>query len=681
MHNRILRILGIALTLALLISLIPAIPAMASGVLDTPNPASGSPGTRVYLTGTGFTAGNSIRIYFNTTGSTSGTSISGGTVPSSGNISTSFYVPTNTPKGTYLITLYTTDDGASNSQGFEVTPKIALSDTSGYVGDEITVTGNGFTANRNVTIQFDGVTQITTTATSYGTINPSLTIPKHVRGSYYVTAIDYYGQSVTAYFTISSKLTISPTTAAAGDLLTIAGTGFGGSQSVTIYFDGTSVTSSTTDSQGSFTISNYALPKTYTGTHTIRAQDSSSYQSATVTVEQAFSLSSNTGTVGTNITISGTGFKASSSIALTIDNTVISSASISSDAYGSFSGTFSIPPISAGAHQIKVSDGTTTDTKDFTVIPIATANPSSGVIGAKITVNGSGFFSNQAISILFDNSSVKTTTTDAQGSFGTSFEAPSLPAGTYKIRATDGANYVDMNFTITTSVSITQTTATNPAYVGAQIMVGGVGFKAGATVSISIDGKEVKTGVVGSDSNFSIQFSVPAIKSGQHTVTVTDGTTTLPLDLFMEGTPPATPALILPDAGVRTNATPTLTWNPVSDPSGVTYTLQISSDTNFSTLIMEKPGLTISQYTLTKDEKLKPVSRDNAYYWRVKATDGAFNESGWSNARSFIVGSAFPTWALWTLIGLGAVIILLFVYWIGRRTASTRPPSTRLEDN
>jgi len=274
---------------------------------------------------------------------------------------------------------------------------------------------------------------------------------------------------------------------------------------------------------------------------------------------------------------------------------------------------------------------------------------------------------------------MKTTTSDAQGNFGANFEAPSRAAGTYKVRATDGANFVDLNFTITTSATITQTSSASPAYVGAQITVGGIGFTAGAPVSIAIDGKQVATGTVGTDSNFSVQFSAPALKAGQHTVTVTDGTTTLPLSLYMEGTPPSAPSLIDPETGIKTKSTPTLTWNPVSDPSGVTYTLQISSDTNFSTLILEKTGLTTSQYIVTKDEKLKPVSRDNAYYWRVKATDGASNVGGWSNARSFMVGSAFPTWALWTLIGLGAVIILLFVFWLGRRAAVARPPSTRLE--
>lgn len=679
MRNKILRILGVALVISLLVALLPVMPALAAtGTISALSPSQGPQGQQVTVTGTGYTPGSTPYILWQGTQITST-----GSVNATGHLTAYFTVPASLPRALYTISVSTSaGDTSSNTATFLVTPVISLSATTGSVGDQITVYGTGFTANSYVTVHFDSVARLTTTATSYGSISGTLTIPSSVRGSHTITAIGPSSESATTAFSTVSKLTVNPTTAAAGDAMTISGSSFGTSQTVTIYFDDVSTGITTaTDTLGSFTISTFTFPTTFAGTHTIRAQDASTSVSVTVTTKQLLSLTPETGPVNTQVTVTGKGFKASSSISVTLDNIAVSSLNVVSDANGSLSGTFSIPPISAGAHNIRVSDGTTTETKTFTVTATATISPSSGVVGAKIAVNGSGFLANQGISILFDNASMKTLTSDSQGSFGTSFEAPSRAAGTYKIRATDGANYVDLNFTITTSATITQTSSTSPAYVGAQITVGGVGFRTGATVSIAIDGKEVKTGAIGTDSNFSIQFSAPALKAGQHTVTVSDGTTTLPLTLYMEGTPPAPPALLLPDAGIKTKSTPTLTWNPVSDPSGVTYTLQVSSDTNFSSLIMEKTGLTTPQYTVTKEEKLKPVSRDNAYYWRVKATDGAFNESNWSNARSFMVGSSFPTWALWTLIGLGAVIILLFVFWLGRRAAIQRPPSTRLEDN
>jgi hypothetical protein len=672
--NRILRTLGIALTLSLLIGLIPMMPAMAAVGAITISPNQGSPGQAVTVTGTGFSPSSIPYILWQ--GSQISTT---GTVNGTGYLTAYFTVPSSVPRGSYSVTVQTSTD-TSNSVAFSVTPAVSLVSNVGSVGDQITVHGSGFTASDYVVILFDSVSLLTATATNLGDVSGTITIPPRPRGTYTVTLIGPATESATTPFTISSKLTVSPTTAAAGDTLTISGSGFGASQTITIYFDGvpTGITT-TTDTLGSFSLNSYKFPNTYAGAHTIQAQDASISISTTITTKQSLSISPDTGPVNTKVTFAGTGFLANASITITLDNVAIPSLSIVSDAQGSISGTFDFPPMTAGSHQIKVTDGTATVTKTYLVIPSAKISSNSGVVGAKIIVTGTGFIGEQEISILFDNSLVKTFKTDSLGDFNTSFEAPSRPAGTYKIRVTDGDNFVDVNFTITTSASITQTTATNPAYVGQQITVSGVGFKAGANLTIDIDGKEVKTGVVGSDSNFSIQFTAPAIKGGVHTVTISDGTTTLPLPFYMDATAPPAPTLVSPDAGIRAKATPTLIWNPVADPSNVTYTLQISTDTGSSTLVLEKTGISTSEYTLTKDEKLKTLSKDNAYYWRVKAIDGAFNEGGYSNARSFVVGSAFPVWALWTLIGLAALIILLFVYWLGRRTAVARPPSTRLE--
>jgi hypothetical protein len=148
----------------------------------------------------------------------------------------------------------------------------------------------------------------------------------------------------------------------------------------------------------------------------------------------------------------------------------------------------------------------------------------------------------------------------------------------------------------------------------------------------------------------------------------------------MDGNPPPAPVLLEPQPGIRAKAEPALSWSPVSDPSGVTYVLQIANNPGFSAIVLEKTGLATTGYTLSKAEKLKPTPKDGAYYWRVKAIDGASNEGGWSNAQSFLVGSPFPAWALWTLIGLGALIVLLFAYWLGRRGAVNRPPAKPLDD-
>jgi hypothetical protein len=150
--------------------------------------------------------------------------------------------------------------------------------------------------------------------------------------------------------------------------------------------------------------------------------------------------------------------------------------------------------------------------------------------------------------------------------------------------------------------------------------------------------------------------------------------------------PPGT-ALLLPEDGAEVMTQVYLDWEEVSDESQpVTYSLQISSKENFTTssVVLEKTELVESKYTLTPEEKLK-LAPGSDYYWRVKAIDGASNESSWSATRSFRVAEApepvpavppsSPAWLSYLWWGLGAIGIIglaLLSYWLSRRIASLR---------
>ena len=86
---------------------------------------------------------------------------------------------------------------------------------------------------------------------------------------------------------------------------------------------------------------------------------------------------------------------------------------------------------------------------------------------------------------------------------------------------------------------------------------------------------------------------------------------------------------------------------------------------------MEKAGLTDSEYTVTEEDKLASVGKEEPYHWRIGAIDGASNESEWADVRSFRVGFVFamPGWAIYLLFGLGALLCGVFGFWLGRRTA------------
>jgi len=56
--------------------------------------------------------------------------------------------------------------------------------------------------------------------------------------------------------------------------------------------------------------------------------------------------------------------------------------------------------------------------------------------------------------------------------------------------------------------------------------------------------------------------------------------------------------------------------------------------------VLEKKGLTNSEYIITEEEKLKLTEKETPYYWRVKAVGSAFNESEWTPSGLFML--AFP---------------------------------------
>lgn len=98
--------------------------------------------------------------------------------------------------------------------------------------------------------------------------------------------------------------------------------------------------------------------------------------------------------------------------------------------------------------------------------------------------------------------------------------------------------------------------------------------------------------------------------------------------------PPGVPTLLAPDNG-RTErvSTPTFDWSDVSDPSGITYELEIASDDNFTSIVFTETCPTASSYTPTAVRALP----DGTYYWRVRARDEANNAGDFSPTWSFTV--------------------------------------------
>ena len=249
---------------------------------------------------------------------------------------------------------------------------------------------------------------------------------------------------------------------------------------------------------------------------------------------------------------------------------------------------------------------------------------------------------------------------------------PGLASGTYEVRVSDGVNTGNADFTVLLSASLSPTTSqASPGYVRTKLTISGVGFKPNGTITIKYDDTQVATAPADSSGVFSVTFSAPASIGGDHTITASDTYNTKQFTFTMESTPPPVPEPLLPEMAAKAKSEAYFDWEGVIDPSGVTYTLQIASDADFNDIVLKKVGLADSEYTITEEEKLESVSKEEPYYWRVRAIDGASNNGPWTGARSFRVGFIFtmPGWAIYTLLGVGALLLGVFGFWLGRRTA------------
>ena len=422
----------------------------------------------------------------------------------------------------------------------------------------------------------------------------------------------------------------------------------------------------------------YYVSVTYTGSKRIRAV--ADFKVIAGEIE----LGPVDGPVGTEVEISGAGFADDEDITVEYggDEVDIASGDDETDSDGEFTCHIIIPESTKGKHTITVSDESGSEAEaDFTVKPHIAFASASGAVGDKVTVNGTGFRTNRSITVTFDNDEVQTTPSslksDDNGSFSGVFIIPSCDNGIHEVEASDGINEADANFSVSAGISLSPAvTQASPGHVGTELTVKGTGFTPSATVTITYATEPIVVATTTADANgkFSATFTVPKSNHGQHTITAYDGTNTVTAIFTMESAPPTIPLPLLPQMGVKTESQPYFDWEDVTDPSGVTYALQVATDEEFTTesMVLEKTDLTESEYTLTKEERLESTSKEAPYYWRVRAVDGASNMSGWSGTGSFHVGFTFQLtgWVLYTLIGIVGLLLLAFVYLMGKRRAT-----------
>ena len=353
-----------------------------------------------------------------------------------GTLSISFIVPSLSGAGTFDISVrgVTTNDlqtaidrGGGAALQWTLTPGdatfpiIDVNPMSGNVGDTVNVTI--FNPPPAGSITFDGTVVVATPTAPTST----LALPTKPAGTY---LIQYNSSAVP--FTITGKIAnVTPP-----DITGFANPG-GGNTTVNTPVphglnNGDTVTiSGTTNYNGTFIISNVTA--------------------TTFDIPTAFVADDGTGalhvTVGDAVTVTGTGYGNQAPVTVQFDG--INVGTVTSGLDGSFTATFPLPTVPAGAaHTITAVGSGQTDNfalpNTYVIGQIASLVPVIGTTLTPITLTGNGFGANETLTITFDTStgtpsSVNlngTALTNSQGEFTAAFTVPSKPLGAGTITAT-----------------------------------------------------------------------------------------------------------------------------------------------------------------------------------------------------------------------------------------------------
>jgi hypothetical protein len=381
-----------------------------------------------------------------------------------------FKVPESS-RGKHVVTLKI--NTKSFQKEFTVLASISPGAKKGPAGSSISVQGTGFAPRESgIKILYDNA-EVTTgiEANANGSWIYTIKIPSSSRGNHMITSSGATTPATEVgnqIISVTPSLNINPNSGWVGRTVNVSGTGFAAAETnIAVLYDDTIVkTGTTADLSGSWQTT-FTVPASAKGSHRVDAKgattlvddvpDAAFSVSPGIKVEQATGRLGDVINMGDMLWVSGVGFRENEgSIKVTFDTMQVASG-ISADAQGSWSAQFAVPASTHGEHIIDAFGDATgaDDVTNYTVLvtPEISVNPDTGAVGENTILSGSGFGSNQPLTITFGSIKIDTSaTSDAKGSFSTGFKPPAGGSGNHLITVIDATQAVaSTTFTIESS--------------------------------------------------------------------------------------------------------------------------------------------------------------------------------------------------------------------------------------
>ncbi len=335
---------------------------------------------------------------------------------------------------------------------------------------------------------------------------------------------------VSAVRALTGAIILSHDNGPVGTLVLVDGVGFTPGAIYSIRFAATVVATGNVASDNTIA-RDFAVPAVSRGTYQVTVTTASdTSNAASFTVTPVITLDSTSGRAGSKVKVSGSGFRASSAVTIYVDATQAGSATTNTS--GSFSNILiTIPPVAEGAHEITARDsiGASPAVSYSTATAGISLGKSSGYIGDRLVVSGSGFLPGTSVTILFDNSAIGSASTDSSGAFSNqAVVVPGSAAGEHHVAGKDAiGTSPEVSFTtLAPEISLSQVSGK----VGDQITASGVGFVPDASVALRLDsGTSFASVTADAAGKFSDELiTVPPGTRGKHAITGRDAFNTSP---------------------------------------------------------------------------------------------------------------------------------------------------------
>ena len=442
-------------------------------------------------------------------------------------------------------------------------------------------------------------TTMASTDTAPGTLTIKVLIPANTnRGT---QSVKVTGTTVTAPATTAVSasadlkigvldLSVQPAMAVPGQVITVQGSGFekgdtittvmvGGKAATVREGTGTAAGSVTVNNSGDF-IATVQVPSPTTGgigtgmktVSVATAAGSGRVAEGSIEIlKAAIELDPMESRRGTTVTVSGTGFPASTVIQVAYGKGGGTIAAGTTDASGILSMTFVVPGTAeiGKPHEVKATsvktDYAAVSAKAEHSTPGATFELSAAEVqrGGSLTITGQNFPAYSPVtSIMIGETEVAPSpspTTSNDGDFTATITVPGVSVGNYTIKVNAGGTVVAKSIAIVDAPPVVvpdPTITIAPAsgiMAGSTITVTGMDFAAGAVVRVEYDGTLVDAPTAGDDGGISVTHTVPAdAEAGEVTVTAGAASAMFTVEAAPEPEPEPVTAEVMADPAEAT---------------------------------------------------------------------------------------------------------------------------------